>query len=155
MTLVRLRDGVDKARAEAVLTAVARRIASQYPGTYKGKEVILRDPEDKGVLGTIILSLAGLVMLIACANIAGILMAQGEARRQEFAVRVAMGASRGRLVRQLIAENLLAIARGCRPGPAGSVLADSGPAGASAALGSLRSTSTFEWTAGCLPTHWQ
>ena len=59
------------------------------------------------VLGTIILSLAGLVMLIACANITGIRMAQGEARRQEFAVRVAMGASRGRLVRQLIVENLL------------------------------------------------
>jgi putative ABC transport system permease protein len=105
--LVRLRDGVDKARAEAVLTAVARRIASQYPGTYKGKEVTLRDPEDKGVLGEIILSIAGLVILIACANIAGILMAQGEARRREFAVRAAMGASRGRLVRQLIVENLL------------------------------------------------
>ena len=105
--LVRLRDGVDKARAEAVLTAVARRIASQYPGTYKGKEAILEDPENKGVLGEIILSLAGLVILIACANLAGILMAQGEARRQEFAVRAAMGASRIRLVRQLIAENLL------------------------------------------------
>jgi predicted permease len=105
--LLRLRDGVDKARAEAVLTAVARRIASQYPDTYKGKEVILEDPEDKGVLGEIILSIAGLVILIACANIAGILMAQGEARRQEFAVRAAMGASRVRLVRQMIAENLL------------------------------------------------
>ncbi len=106
-TLVRLRDGVDKARAEALLTTVARRIASQYPDTYKGTAVDLRDPEDKGVLGPIILSLAGLVLLIACANITGILMAQGEARRQEFAVRVAMGASRGRLVRQLTAESLL------------------------------------------------
>ncbi len=112
--LVRLRDGVDKARAEAVLTAVARRLASQYPGAYKGKEVILTDPEDKGVLGEIILSIAGLVILIACANIAGILMAQGEARRQEFAVRTAMGASRVRLVRQLIMENLLlSLAAGC------------------------------------------
>ena len=105
--LVRLRDGVDKARAEAVLTAIAKRISSQYPDTYKGKGVTLRDPQDMGVLGEIILSLAGLVILIACANIAGILMAQGEARRHEFAVRAAMGASRVRLVRQLIVENLL------------------------------------------------
>jgi putative ABC transport system permease protein len=105
--LVRLRDGVDKARAEAVLTVVAKRLASQYPGTYKGKEVTLRDPEDKGPLGEIIISIAGLVILIACANIAGILMAQGESRRREFAVRAAMGASRGRLVRQLTAESLL------------------------------------------------
>ena len=105
--LVRLRDGVDKARAEAVLTTVARRISSQYPDTYKGKTVTLVNREDMGVLGTIILSLAGLVVLIACANIAGILMAQGEARRREFAVRAAMGASRARLVRQLTAESLL------------------------------------------------
>jgi predicted permease len=104
---VRLRDGVDKARAEAVLTAVTRRIASEYPGTYKGKEVTLRDPQDMGDFGKFILSIAGLVILIACANIAGILMAQGEARRQEFAVRAAMGASRVRLIRQLIAETLL------------------------------------------------
>ena len=105
--VVRLRDGVDKARAEAVLTAVARRISSQYPGTYKGKTVILENREDMAVVGTIILSLAGLVVLIACANIVGILMAQGEARRREFAVRAAMGASRARLVRQLTAESLL------------------------------------------------
>jgi predicted permease len=106
--LVRLRDGVDKARAEAVLTAVARRIASQFPDTYKGKTVSLRSLEEgHDTLATIILSLAGLVVLIACANIAGILMAQGEARRQEFAVRAAMGASRVRLVRQLTAETLL------------------------------------------------
>jgi putative ABC transport system permease protein len=106
-TLLRLRDGVDKARAEAVLTTVARRLASQYPDTNKGKAVILDTRGGGGALATIVLSLAGLVLLIACANIAGILVAQGEARRQELAVRAAMGASRGRLVRQLIAESLL------------------------------------------------
>ena len=105
-TLVRLRDGVDRARAEAVLTTVAKRLASQYPDTNKGRTIILDNP-GRGVLGAIVLSLAGLVLLIACANIAGILMAQGESRRQEFAVRVAVGASRGRLVRQLIVESLL------------------------------------------------
>jgi len=105
--LVRLREGVDRARAEAELKTVARRIASQYPDTNRGKTLVLDNPEGRGVLGVIVLCVAGLVILIACANIIGIRMAQGEARRQEFAVRVAMGASRGRLVRQLIAENLL------------------------------------------------
>ncbi len=105
-TLVGLRDGVDRARAEAVLTTVAKRLASQYPDTNKGRTIILDNP-GRGVLGAIVLSLAGLVLLVACANIAGIQMAQGESRRQEFAVRVAVGASRGRLVRQLIVESLL------------------------------------------------
>jgi predicted permease len=105
-TLVRLRDGVDPARAKAVLTAVAKRLASQYPDTNKDRTIVLANP-GTATLGTIILSLSGLVLLIACANITGILMAQGEARRQEFAVRVVMGASRGRLLRQLIAESLL------------------------------------------------
>ncbi len=104
--LVRLRDGVDPARAEAVLATVAKRLATQYPDTNKGRTIVLDNP-GRGVLGAIPLSLAGLVLLIACANIAGILMAQGESRRQEFAVRAAMGASRTRLVRQLIVESLL------------------------------------------------
>jgi predicted permease len=106
-SLVRLRDGVEKTRAEAVLTTVAKRLASQYPDTNKGKEVIFDNPGRGGMLSMIILSLAGLVVLIACANIAGILVAQGEARRREFAVRVAMGATRGRVVRQLVGESLL------------------------------------------------
>lgn len=105
--LVRLRDGVDRARAEAELKTVANRLASQYPDTNKGKTLVLDNPEGRGDQGAIVLSVAGLVILIACANIIGIRMAQGEARRQEFAVRVALGASRARLVRQLIAENLL------------------------------------------------
>ena len=105
-TLVRLRDGVEPTRAEAVLATVAKRLASQYPDTNKGRTIVLDNP-GRGVLGAIVLSLAGLVLLIACANIVGILMAQGESRRQEFAVRVAVGASRGRLVRQLIVESLL------------------------------------------------
>ncbi len=105
-TLVSLQDGVDRARAEAVLKTVAKRLASQYPDTNTGRTILLENP-GRGVIGAIVLSLAGLVLLVACANIVGILMAQGESRRQEFAVRVAVGASRARLVRQLIVESLL------------------------------------------------
>jgi predicted permease len=105
-TMVKLGDGVDLTRAEAVLKTVAKRLASQYPDTNKGRTIILENP-GRGAIGVIVLSLAGLVLLIACANIVGIMMAQGEFRRQEFAVRVAVGASRGRLVRQLIVESLL------------------------------------------------
>ncbi len=108
-----------------------------------------------GVLGTIILSLAGLVLLIACANIAGILMAQGEARRQEFAVRAAMGASRGRLVRQLTAESLLLSLAAAGLGLLAAFWLIRAIPGASAALGFLASTSTSAWIAGCLHTHWQ
>jgi predicted permease len=105
-TLVRLGNGVGLTRAEAVLKTVAKRLASQYPDTNKGRTIILENP-GRGVIGAIVLTLAGLVLLIACANIVGILMAQGESRRQEFAVRVAVGASRGRLVHQLIVESLM------------------------------------------------
>lgn len=107
VTLVRLHNGADKTQAETRLNLVASRLAKQYPDTNKGKTVSLQPREDEPLFGLIVLSLAGLVVLVACANATGILVAQGEARRQELAVRVAMGASRFRLIRQLIAETML------------------------------------------------
>lgn len=109
--LVRLRAGVPPERAEAVLTTAAKRLAKEYPVTDNWTSAVLSPFGSFGghgdVFGDIILSVAGLVVLIACANLVGILLAQGEARRHEFALRAAMGATRSRLVRQLVAESLL------------------------------------------------
>jgi predicted permease len=110
---VRLRDGVNRQQAEAALSAIAAQLAKEYPATNQGKSVSLLPVEKLGnpALGAIVLSLVSLVLLIACANVAGIRLAQGEARRREFAMRLSLGAGRGRLLRQLLAESaLLALA---------------------------------------------
>lgn len=110
---VRLRDGVNKQQAEVALSAIATQLTREYPATNRGTTVNLRPVDNPGmaVIGAIMLSLVSLVLLIACANVAGIRLAQGEARRREFAMRLALGAGRWRLLRQLLAESaLLALA---------------------------------------------
>jgi predicted permease len=106
---LRLRPGVSRQRAEATLSAIAAQLNREYPATNRTKAVSLSPAADRGkaMVGAIILSLVSLVLLIACANVAGIRLAQGEARRREFAMRLALGAGRGRLLRQLLAESLL------------------------------------------------
>ena len=106
---VRLRPGVSKAQAEAALSAVAEELTKEYPATNRGTGVLLSPADRPGstVVGAIILSLVGLVLLIACANVAGVLLAQGETRRREFAMRLALGAGEWRVLRQLLVENLL------------------------------------------------
>lgn len=106
-----LRPGTSQAAAEAELSGVASRLAQAYPATNKGTAVTLRSNEGDrtkfGVFGLIVMSLVGMVLLIACANVAGILLAQGEARRREIAVRLALGAGRAQLIRLLLVESTL------------------------------------------------
>src|SRR5262245_36808219 len=112
----RLRRGSSVASAQADLSTIAARLADQYPRN-KSRGVLVRPYQDVLVkdyrLGLIVLlSAVAAVLLIACANIANLLLARGSGRRREIAVRTALGASRGRIARQLISESLLLAAAG-------------------------------------------
>ena len=117
----RLKTGTTIPQAEATLAPITADLARTYPWPNKGMVIHLTRPGLLGSLlrtpvqafGLAVLLLAALVLVAACANLAGLLLARGADRQREMAIRLSIGAPRGRLVRQLLTESLvLALAGG-------------------------------------------
>ena len=110
--VARLRPGVTVARAQAEMDGIARRQAEQYPETNRGRDirvVPLREHVAGGSRDSIVLLSVGtaMLLLIACSNVATLLLARGVARGREVAIRTALGATRWRIVRQFLMEAVI------------------------------------------------
>ena len=114
----RLKDGVSVEMARADMKTIARQLELQYPADNRGQgasvlplsEVLVTDIRP---ILLVLLGGAGLLLVIACVNVSSLLLVRSESRRREIAVRGALGASRGRLIRQFMTEGLVLIAAGC------------------------------------------
>ena len=113
----RLNDGVDVDRAELAMKAIASRLEEEYPMDNEGRSVGLASLKD-GAMGinqrgtlvmgsTLLMGMVGVVLLIACVNLANLLLARSGTRAKEMGIRVALGAGRGTILRQLVTESVL------------------------------------------------
>jgi putative ABC transport system permease protein len=116
--VARLKPGVTMEGAQAELAVIAERLTREYPQANQGTGVMI-EPLRAGIVGSdlqttsvFLLGVVGCVLLLCCANVANLLLARATARAKEIAVRSALGAGRGRIIRQLLTESLVLAAIG-------------------------------------------
>jgi putative ABC transport system permease protein len=135
--LGRLKPGVSLSQAQAQMTALAISIAHDFPKSNKGWGIGMLSLAESYVDGDttqslyLLMAAVGMVLLIACANLANLTLARGVSREREAAIRAALGAGRGRLLRQFLTESLLLSGAG---GVLGILVAHFGIAGMTAAM---------------------
>lgn len=114
--LGRLAPGVTRVTAQQEMNALVQRLVQQYPDDHRGPNQVVLDPMWRSPFGgnvyfaallPVLLAMAVLALLLACANVANLLLVRAIARRKEIAIRLAMGCTRGRLIRQFLAEAIL------------------------------------------------
>ena len=121
----RRRADVSLQQAQAVITAIAATLETEHPNTNRNRAALVSSassgvrPSERGELlpiAALLLFVTGLVLLIACANVSNLLLARGAARSAEISIRAAVGASRWRIVRQLLIESLVLASAGALGG---------------------------------------
>ena len=152
----RLKSGVSLAQARASIGLIAERLAAQYPETNRGVTVrVIPETSSRPaplvasfvpIIAALFLTLGGLVLLMACMNVASVLLARAMSREHEMAIRVAIGAGNRRIVRQLLTESLMVALLG---GIAGALIGQWSLTASGAFLRSATTTPNFGYRMDC------